>query len=134
MDDRDRSAEPAEIDLKRPENVYDPYPAYTWLRDNDPVHWSPSLRAWVVTRYADVLEIFNQPHRFSSERFRKLDPKFASQRAAVRDVGRVLDEWLVFRDPPDHTRLRGLLQKSFTPRQLDQNRAGIQTTIWSRST
>ncbi len=117
-----------ELDLKALPNVFDPFPAYRWLREHDPVHWSPSMNAWVVTRYADVLEIFNRPARFSSDRFRKVDPRFASERPAVRAVADVLGQWLVFRDPPDHTRLRGLLQRSFTPRHLEKNRDRIQAT------
>jgi len=118
-----------DLDLKAPANVADPFPVYRWLRDHDPVHWSESFRAWVVTRYDDVLEIFQQPGLFSSDRFRKVDPAHASQRAEVRAVAEVLADWLVFRDPPDHTRLRALLQRSFTPRQLEKNRARIQATI-----
>src|SRR5207249_11978060 len=85
-----------DLDLKALPNVYDPFPLYAWLRDHEPVHWSASLNAWAVTRYADVLEIFSQPIRFSSDRFRKVDEKYASRRPAVRAVGDVLDYWLVF--------------------------------------
>jgi cytochrome P450 len=118
-----------DLDLKLPANVQDPFPVFRWLRDHDPVHWSRSLNAWVATRYADVYEIFNQPLKFSSDRFRKIDDKYASRRAAVQAVGEVLGDWLVFRDPPDHTRLRSLLQKSFTPTQLLNSRERIQATI-----
>jgi len=118
-----------DLDLKVLANVYDPFPLYRWLRDHEPVHWSSSLNAWAVTRYADVLEIFEQPIRFSSDRFRKIDEKYASRRPAVRAVGAILDDWLVFRDPPDHTRLRSLLQKSFTPTQLAKSRERIQATV-----
>ncbi len=118
-----------DLDLKSPANVRDPFPVYRWLRDHEPVHRSENLNAWVVTRYADVLEIFDQPERFSSDRFRKVDERYASDRPAVRSVGAVLGDWLVFRDPPDHTRLRALLQKTFTPRQLERSRARIQATI-----
>jgi cytochrome P450 len=118
-----------DLDLKSLPNVRDPFPVYRWLREHEPVHWSESLRAWVVTRYADALEIFDRPDLFSSDRFRRLDPKFASTRPEVRAVADVLGDWLVFRDPPDHTRLRALLQKSFTPRQLEKNRHRIQATI-----
>jgi cytochrome P450 len=120
---------PASFDLKADANVQDPFPLYRWLRDHEPVHHSESLGGWVVTRHADVLEILNRPSRFSSDRFRRLDPRYASERPAVQAVAAVLRHWLVFRDPPDHTRLRALLQKSFTPRQLEQNTAGIQATI-----
>ncbi len=118
-----------DLDLKSLANVYDPFPVYRCLRDHEPVHWSSSLNAWAVTRYADVLEIFEQPIKFSSDRFRKIDEKYASRRPAVQAVGEILGDWLVFRDPPDHTRLRSLLQKSFTPTQLAQSRERIQATV-----
>lgn len=118
-----------DLDLKSLANVHDPFPVYRWLRDHEPVHWSRSLNAWAVTRYADVLEIFEQPLKFSSDRFRKVDEKYASRRPAVQAVGAILADWLVFRDPPDHTRLRSLLQKSFTPTHLGKSRARIQATV-----
>ena len=125
----DRDATEVDLDLKSLPNVYDPFPVYRWLRDHEPVHWSSGLNAWVITRYADVLALFEQPLKFSSDRFRKIDEKYASRRPAVQAVGAILDDWLVFRDPPDHTRLRSLLQKSFTPTQLDKSRARIQATV-----
>jgi cytochrome P450 len=118
-----------QFDLKSPHVARDPYPAFAWLRDREPVHWSESLGAWVVTRYADALEIWNRPDLFSSDRFRKVRAEFTSQRPDVRAVAAVLSEWLVFRDPPDHTRLRALLQKTFTPRQLANSRPRIQAAI-----
>jgi len=118
-----------DLDLRSPANLRDPYPVHRELRDHDPVHWSEGLQGWIVTRYADVLEVFNRPTRFSSERFRKLAPRFRSDRPEVHAVASVLSDWLVFRDPPDHTRLRDLLQKTFTPRHLEKNRDGIQITI-----
>jgi cytochrome P450 len=118
-----------DLDLKSPPNVQDPFPLYAWLREHDPVHWSASLNAWVVTRYEDVVTVFNRPETFSSDRFRRIDDRYASQRPAVRMVAEVLGHWLVFRDPPDHDRLRGLLQSSFTPRQLASSRDRIQRTV-----
>ena len=118
-----------ELDLKSWPNVQDPFPLYAWLRDHEPVHWSESLGAWVVTRWADVVAIFNRPETFSSDRFRKLDERYASRRPAVRAVADVLGHWLVFRDPPDHERLRELVQKSFTPRQLESSRDRIATIV-----
>jgi cytochrome P450 len=95
-----------DLDLKALDNARDPFPVLRWLRDHEPVHWSESLSAWVVTRYDDVLEIFDRPAEFSSDRFRKVDARFTSRREEVRAVAAVLSEWMVFRDPPDHTRLR----------------------------
>jgi cytochrome P450 len=118
-----------DLDLRSAQNLRDPHPVHRWLRDHEPVHWSESLQGWIVTRYADVLEVFNRPARFSSDRFRKLAPRYTSDRPEVRAVADVLADWLVFRDAPDHTRLRNLLQKTFTPRHLEKNRDGIQITV-----
>ncbi len=118
-----------DLDPKAPANVQDPFPLYRWLRDHDPVHRSESLSGWVVTRFADVLEIFNRPTEFSSDRFRKVDEKYASQRPVVRMVSDILAQWFVFRDPPDHDRLRGLLQRFFSPHEVEKNRALVQSTV-----
>ena len=117
-----------DLDLKSAENVQDPFTVYRWLRDQAPVYWSESLTAWVVTRYADVVDVFGNPQTFSSDRFRRIDERYASQRPAVQAVAEVLGHWLVFRDPPDHDRLRGLLQSSFTPKTLESSRERIQRT------
>jgi cytochrome P450 len=118
-----------DLDLKSGPNVQDPFPLYAWLRDHDPVHWSESLNAWVITRYEDVAWVFDRPETFSSDRFRKIDERYVSQRPAVRAVAEVLGHWLVFRDPPDHDRLRRLLQSSFTPKQLESSRERVQRTV-----
>src|SRR5207244_9252616 len=91
--------------------------------------WSGPLHAWAVTRHAAVVDVFNRPEPFASDRFRKIDERYASQRPAVRAVAEILGRWLVFRDPPDHDRLRGLLQSSFTPRQLESTRDRVQRTV-----
>jgi len=119
----------ADLDLKSPRNIQDPFPVYAWLREREPVHWSESLGGWVVTRWPDVTSIFNTPETFSSDRFRKLDERYASRRPAVRAVADVLGHWLVFRDPPDHERLRELVQRSFTPKQLQPSRDRIETIV-----
>src|SRR5581483_5387564 len=120
--------EVATLDLKSPANVQDPFPVYRWLREHDPVHWSASWNAWAVTRFDDVLAMLSQPLKFSSDRFRKVDEAYASDRPAVKAVGEILGRWLVFRDPPDHDRLRDLLQRSFTPRVIARSREQIQAT------
>jgi hypothetical protein len=83
-----------DVELKSPRNVQDPFPVYAWLRDHDPVHWSDGLAAWVVTRYDDVVHVFNRPETFSSDRFRKAGERYTSQRPAVRAVADVLGRWL----------------------------------------
>jgi cytochrome P450 len=118
-----------DIDLAHPANQQNPYPAYRWLRDHDPVHWSPRLKMWVVTRYDDVLQVLQEPLRYSSDRFRNIGTEFASRRPDIEEVARVLRDWAVYRDPPDHTRLRGLLGKAFTPRRIETMQPRIQQIV-----
>lgn len=85
------------------------------LQAEDPVHWSPLLKGWVLTRHDDVKAV--QMNRgISSDR---LTPFFESQqgdeRSRLSGLIHYLNTWVVFKDPPDHTRLRGLLNKVVTP-------------------
>jgi cytochrome P450 len=97
----------------------DPYPAYAWLRANSPVRWTalPSgVHAWLVTRYADAREALadgrlskNPVHHVGESRGRTGIP---GERSAD------LMTHLLNIDPPDHTRLRRLVSKAFTPRRV----------------
>lgn len=128
----DPALDPAlNLDLTLPENLKNPFPVYEWLREEDPVHWSERFQGWVVTRYEDVLYLYQNPIRFSADRFRKIDEQYASKRPDVIAVAKVLRDWAVFRDPPDHTRVRGLLNNTFTPRELERMRPIIKEIVGS---
>jgi hypothetical protein len=94
----------------------DPYPLLHWLRDNDPVHFSPTLNAWIVTRYADVFDAFLDP-RFLYDRvsasMAALPP---DMQVSCAPLGDHVANWLGYTDPPKHTRLRGLVRTTFTPK------------------
>jgi cytochrome P450 len=114
----------------RPDNaavLADPFPLYQRLRDEDPAHWSPRLKAWVVTRYEDVKRILLDA-TMSSDRLR---PFFASLPPAeaqrVADLARYLTLWMVFRDPPEHTRLRRLAAKVFNVRTIQALRPNVES-------
>src|SRR5260370_30266745 len=82
-------------------SVYlNPYPKYAGLRPKDPVHWSPLMDAWVVTRYADADTILRDYKRFSN------DPRRQKRRrprnAAIETP---CGQSLLFLDPPVPTRL-----------------------------
>lgn len=102
----------------------DPHPVYDALREQDPVHWSERLGMWIVTRYDDVSRVLTGRREFSVERFRSLE-----HRSGMQDLASVLRHWAVYRDPPDHTRLRALLAHSFTPRRLEALRPRIATIV-----
>jgi cytochrome P450 len=105
-----------------PEFVADPYPMYHRLRAEDPVHHSP-LGFWVLTRYPDVLAMLRDP-RLVKEPI----AAFVAARFGVA-VPPGLGLSMLDRDPPDHTRLRGLVSKAFTPRALERLRPEIQQIV-----
>lgn len=114
-------------DLLSEQAVADPYPLFAALREHDPVHWSQTYRSWFVTRFDDVSEALRD-QRFSSDRISpyrraKLDGPAADP--AVRAAFGVLEDWMVFKDPPDHLRLRKLLSRAFTPRAVSRMRPRI---------
>jgi cytochrome P450 len=108
----------------------DPYPVYAALRRRSPVHRSP-FGFWVLTRHADCLAVLRDKRASSDGR--NID---ATDFPAIRDrqvivgtgAGEVLAEMapFLFRDPPDHTRLRGLVQKAFTPRVVEGLRPRVE--------
>lgn len=94
--------------------IADPYPALRALRDHDPVHWSDRLGGWMLTRYDDIRRSLRDP-RLSSDRMRPFFSHLPEDaRRELRDLGEHMALWAVFNDPPDHTRLRGLMNKAFT--------------------
>ena len=103
-----------------------PYPIFARLRTENPVHWSDAVRGFVVTRYADVQRAMRDP-ALSADR---ISPFYIAQsaatRSAVETLVRYLGRWLVFRDPPDHTRLRSLIARAFTPKALAAIRPNIE--------
>lgn len=85
-----------------------PYPVYKWLRDNDPAHYSPSEKLWVLTRYEDVSAAFKDWKSWSSQRRGNL----------VNDPPERVGKTLGTTDPPRHTFARGIVNKAFTPRTV----------------
>ncbi|MBL8378443.1 MAG: cytochrome P450 [Burkholderiales bacterium] len=113
----------------RPEDAAfnaDPFPLYRRMRDEDPCHWSPRLKAWVLTRYDDVRRACLDAG-MSSDRLR---PFFASmptpEQERIRDIIRYLSAWMVFRDPPDHTRLRKLTASVFNVKSMHAMRPDVE--------
>lgn len=114
------------------EKLYDIYREY---RENDPVHWvgepPPSNRgSWYLFRYADVNLVLKDP-RFVREHT-TVYPEAVYAAHTGQPAGQPIDSharpqtfwemasrWMLFRDPPDHTRLRKLVTKAFTPRAIE---------------
>jgi cytochrome P450 len=110
-----------------PATLANPYPIFARMRDEDPCHWSPRLRSWVLTRYSDVKGMCLDKDGVSSDRLR---PYFASLPGAevsrIADIIRYLSLWMVFKDPPEHTRLRRLTGKVFSTRAMQAMRPKVE--------
>src|SRR6266567_4660532 len=88
--------------LLEPEVLANPYPLYHRLRSEDPVHWDPFLHAWVVTRYADVITIFQH---FSANRTPTPEQLTALGLSALTPLAQVMVLQMLFLDPPAHGRV-----------------------------
>jgi cytochrome P450 len=124
-------AEKLEFRPDTPEFVRDPYPLLRRMQEEDPVHWSPRLKAWVLTRYQDVKAVCLD-REISSDRLR---PFFATlpgvEAQRIGDIIRYLSHWMVFRDPPEHTRLRRLTSKVFNLQSMHGMRPVVEElTDW----
>jgi hypothetical protein len=115
----------------RKEMRRDPHPFYRRLREKDPFHRSWAADGWVLSRYADV-EAVLADRRFSSDERNLL--RYPRMRA--RDARSGLPDFyeegmgsMLRLDPPDHTRLRGLVSKAFTPRAVERMRPRIESAI-----
>ena len=106
-----------------PEFHANPYPFYQRMRESDPVHQSP-LGLWVLTRYDDCVTSLRDP-RFGRDGFEAI---LSAQYGEESETGR-LPRSMLFRDPPDHTRLRSLVNRAFTPRVIEGMRGQIQAVV-----
>ena len=124
---------PTTLDFRPDDPAYlaDPFPLYRRMQDEDPAHWSPRIKSWVLTRYEDVKRVCLD-REMSSDRLR---PFFASmpgtEAAKIGDIIRYLSLWMVFRDAPDHTRLRRLTSKVFHLKSMRDMRPNVESlTAW----
>ena len=93
-----------------PEVQANPYPYYTALRRDNPVAWLEPLQCWAVSRYHDVDYALRSPEIFSSA-------NWLGQ--SIGDLSPVPEvPWMIEIDPPNHSRLRKLVNKGFTPRMV----------------
>ena len=110
--------------------VADPYSHFACLREAAPLYRDERLGAWLVLRYDDVRAAFRDS-RLSADR---VSPYFERRRAhgAVereRATFDVLTRWIVFTDPPRHTRLRKLVDYAFRPRAVERMRGWIASLV-----
>src|SRR5439155_24165484 len=87
------------------------------LRAQGPIHWCDAQHAWLVVRHDAVVEGFKAAW-LSSDRMPSFERAATQRDARFARVVELLRGWMVFRDPPAHTRLRDPVRQVFTPRRL----------------
>ncbi|NET00186.1 MAG: cytochrome P450 [Sphaerospermopsis sp. SIO1G1] len=102
-------------DLLNPFFFTNPDPILDQMRIADPIYWHSQLESWILTRYVDVYNTIRNP-QFSVDRDGKIG---RSKSLAVKNqlyfCNQYFSQWMVFSDPPRHTRLRNLVSKAFSP-------------------
>lgn len=117
------------IDVIAPAFKANPFPFYAHLRAEAPVFpvtIPVKRRAWLVTRYDDVLQVLKD-ERFAVNRRNAMTPAQLKKQPWIPPMLKPLEQNMLSLDSPDHTRLRTLVHKAFTPRLVEGMRGQIQT-------
>jgi len=113
----------AQDNLLAPDVLHDPYTYFAHLREADPVHWNERWGGWLILRYDDVVTVLRDHETFSSDRMTslilELNPQEQEHFSLLINY---FSKWLVFTDPPYHTRVRLLINKAFTPTSVEKLR------------
>src|SRR5579871_5505164 len=114
------------FDPLSPDFIRDPYPHYERLRRVDPMHVT-AHGAFLASRHADVSVVLRDKRfgkDFVDRTIRRYGPKIMDE-----PIFRGMSHWMLQQDPPDHTRLRGLVVKAFTARRVEDMRPRIQEVV-----
>ena len=109
-----------------PDYIRDPYPSYHRLRTTDPMHLTP-FGAYVASRHAEVTLVLRDK-RFGKDFVERTSRRYGPE-MIQEPVFRSMRHWMLQQDPPDHTRLRGLVVKAFTARRVEDMRPRIQQIV-----
>lgn len=115
-----------DIDLLALEAIDDPHSYFRPIRERAPIAWSERHRAWIITGHPELDAAFRNP-RFSTERMGAFKARLTGSRAeALAKAVELLDGWMLFHEPPEHTRLRAPLSRAFTVRTVRSLEAEVR--------
>ena len=117
------------MDIVSPNFKANPFPIFARLRAEEPVcstKLPDKTRVWLLSRYEDVNALFKD-ERFTKERRKAMTAEQLRKQPWIPPVFRPLERTMLDLDPPDHTRLRTLVQKAFTPRLVEQMRSRTES-------
>ena len=132
----DRAVEPTPDFLSvalTPEFRENPYQFFEVLREHEPVHQTP-FGVYLVSRHADASAIVRDPRLSTNQENSDLFRAFAEANPPAEDeaMDQMNSVVMLFMDPPDHTRLRSLVSKAFTPKMVERLRARVQQIVDER--
>jgi cytochrome P450 len=107
----------------------DPYPVFKRAREESPVYYSETFDAWFLTRYADVTAALRDPRLSSRRAGFKFQGLPEDLREAMKPFERSMGQWMIFNDPPEHTRLRDPVNKAFSTRAVEALRPSVQRIV-----
>ncbi|HKG22999.1 MAG TPA: cytochrome P450, partial [Blastocatellia bacterium] len=117
-----------QVDILSPQFKANPFPFFTRLRAEQPVYSTTlpdKTSVWLVTRYDDV-NLLLKDERFAKNRYNAMTAEQVRKQPWVPPMFRPLERNMLDLDPPDHTRLRQLVHKAFTPRLIEQMQTRVQ--------
>lgn len=129
------STEPRTVDwfdpettLRTPEHQADPHPLYHRMREEAPVLHVPEWDEFILTRYVDCEAVLRDARFSSNPKHRRLEIPIEMQDMRTQ-MSEADTSVLLFLDPPDHTRIRGLVSRAFTPKRVEEMRSRVRSLV-----
>jgi cytochrome P450 len=113
-----------------PSYFNNPYSAYKYMHESAPVFWSKKVNAWIVSPFLEVEEGLHGEQLIAKGRIAAAASHFTPEEREKYPVSQwTLNRYMNFQDPPDHTRFRRLISKSFTPRSISAMEPKIEMIV-----
>src|SRR6202035_2280012 len=114
------------------EVVQNPYPTYARMHEEGPLHYvevASKWAVWSIFGHAECSAIAKDPRLSAKRAQQMLLPLPLSRQAEFSELARMLSLWLIFMDPPEHSRLRKLLNKGFAPAAIEALRPQVEAIV-----
>jgi len=114
------------------EILQNPYPTYARMHEEGPLHYvdvGSKWAVWAIFSHADCSAIAKDPRLSAKRAQQMLLPLPFSSHAEFSELARMLGLWLIFMDPPEHTRLRKLMNKGFSPAAIEGLRPQVEAIV-----
>jgi cytochrome P450 len=112
--------------------LQDPYPTYARLHEEGPIHYldvGSKWAVWSIISHAECSSVAKDPRLSAKRAQQMLLPLPLSRQAEFTELARMFSLWLIFMDPPEHTRLRKLLNKGFSPAAIEALRPQVEAIV-----